>query len=382
MVAGLIAFVIAAYDQVFTPGVPATVLSARAGLLMTTGADVTLDGATVGRVTSITPDGDQARLGISLNPGQVRFIPANVRASIEAPTLFGPKYLSLQVAGHPLAARVRAGQVIEPTATSTEIDTVFANLVSVLNSLHPAKLAATLGAISTALQGRGTQLGDFIAQLNTYVGQFNTSLPAVSADLATAPQVLNTYSSAAPDLLKTLGNLQTTSGTIVSQQAQFDAFLVNLTGMAGTTQSFLAGNEKGLNGTLASLLPTAGLLAQYSPEFPCLFASVNQEGQLNATAKALAMDATFLPGAKPYTAAQNLPKIGADTGPSCYGGPLTKTEAANWPLLRFDDGTENFFSKNESLTLGDPPLATQLFGSSGAQAAEKAAKPTSSGKGH
>jgi phospholipid/cholesterol/gamma-HCH transport system substrate-binding protein len=373
VVAALIAFTILAFDQVFTPGIPATVVSARAGMLMDPGAAVTLDGVTVGRVTSISPVGGQARLGVSLDPGQVRYIPANVRASIQAPTIFGPKYLSLVMPGRPAAQTVRAGQVIEPTQTPTEIDTVFANLVSVLDSVHPAKLAATLGAISTALQGRGTQLGDFIAALNDYVKQFNPELPAVKQDLGVAPRVLGTYASAAPDLVKTLGNLSTTSGTLVSQQAQFDAFLVNLTGMAGTTQSFLASNEQGLAGTMRSLLPTSGLLAGYSPEFPCLFASINTVATMS-NSPALKMNATFLPGVKGYSPTQNLPVIGADTGPSCYGGPINKAQAAHWPRITFNDGTQNFFSSSENLTVGNPPLATQLFGTEGAQAADSAAK--------
>jgi phospholipid/cholesterol/gamma-HCH transport system substrate-binding protein len=357
--------VVLAYDQVFIPGVSATVVSAQAGLLMETGADVTLHGVTVGRVTSVTPAGGQARIGISIDPGQAHFIPENVQASIQAPTIFGPKYLSLVMPGRPAAARVQAGEVIEPTQQATEIDTVFASLMSVLESVQPAKLAATLGAISTALQGRGTELGDFLVQLNDYLRQFNSALPAASADLSAAPQVLKTFSAAAPDLVRTLGNLRTTSGTLVSQQAQFDAFLVNMTGLADTTQGFLSANESGLEETLASLLPTNTLLAGYSPEFPCLFASINQEGQLNASATALAMNATFLPGVEPYTAARNLPEIGADTGPSCYGGPIDKAQAADWPLIRFNDGTQDFFSGNENLTVGSPPLAVQLFGTSG-----------------
>ncbi|MCL2582165.1 MAG: MlaD family protein, partial [Streptosporangiales bacterium] len=149
-VAALIAGTIAAYAQVFTPSVPATVLTGRVGLLMTPGASVTLYGADVGTVTSVTPDGDQARIGISVTPGEVRNIPSNVAASIQAPTVFGPKFLSLRVPARETAKRLQADQVIEPAQTPTEIDTVFANLVTVLDSLHPARLDATLGAISTA----------------------------------------------------------------------------------------------------------------------------------------------------------------------------------------------------------------------------------------
>src|SRR5262249_60675057 len=131
------------------------------------------------------------------------------------------------------AQHVEAGEVIEPAQVFTEVDTVFSNLVSVLNSVHPARLAATLGALATALNGRGAQLGNFIGQLDTYLHEFNPSLPALGDDLATLPTVSNAYAAAAPDLIKTLDNLRVTSGTLVGEQAQFDAFLVDLTGFAG-----------------------------------------------------------------------------------------------------------------------------------------------------
>jgi phospholipid/cholesterol/gamma-HCH transport system substrate-binding protein len=377
LVLAIIGMVILAYDQVFSPGVSATVLSPRAGLLMDSGADVTLDGVTVGRVTSITPVGDsQARLGISLDPSQVGYIPANVQAQIDAPSVFGPKFLNLVPPAQPDVQHVQAGQVIEPAAVSTEIDTVFANLVGVLNSVHPAKLAATLGAISTALNGRGAQLGNFIGQLDAYLHEFNPSLPALGNDLATVPTVANAYAAATPNLLKTLDNLRVTSGTLVGQQAKFDAFLVNLTGFAGNSQSFLADNEHGLTRTLATLLPTQKLLAYYSPEFPCLSASAEEINKISITDN-IVLNTAIVPGSSPYSNPGNLPVVRATNGPSCYGGPLTAAQAAKWGRVDFNDGTGNYFSKNEGLSLGNLSLAQQLFGPSAASAATKASK-----KGH
>lgn len=361
VVAAMAGGVVLGYRQVFTPVVPATVLADRAGLLMYPGADVTLDGVTVGRVTSIEPAGGQARLGIALDPGQVSHIPANVRASITAPTVFGPKYLDLVPPAHPTAQRLRPGEVIQPTAVATEVDTVFASLVAVLATVHPAKVSATLGAISTALQGRGPELGKFIGQLNAYLHQFDPSLPALSADLTVAPKVLRTYAAAAPALISTLDNLRVTSGTLVRQQAAYDAFLLDLSGLAGNARSFLAGNERGLAATLATLAPTSALLARYSPEFGCLFASSAQMVRLSKTGKII-LHSTVLPGQRGYQYPASLPEVRATSGPSCYGGPLTPALAAHYPRVNFNDGTGNFFTKGDGLSPGSPPLAVQLFG--------------------
>jgi phospholipid/cholesterol/gamma-HCH transport system substrate-binding protein len=367
--AAIVVVVVLAYNQVFSPGVPATVVSAEAGLLMQPGADVTLDGVTIGRVTSITPVGNQARIGISVDPSQVGYIPTNVQAQILMPTVFGPKYLNLVVPAHPAAERMQAGQVIEPTASATEIDTVFANLVSVLDTVNPAKLSATLGAISTALQGRGQEIGSFVVQLNSYLKEFNPALPAVGKDLSTIPPVANTYTAAAPDLIKTLDNLRVTSGTIVSQQAQFDALLVDLSGFSSNAQSFLSSNGKSLENTLATLLPTDNLVSYYSPEFPCLFASINQINKISITDN-INLNTAIIPGSNPYTYPSSVPVVKASGGPSCYGGPLTPATAATWPRLSFDDGTASISSN--SLSYGK--LALNLFGSSGASDASSAAK--------
>ncbi len=361
VVAAMAAGTVLAYQQVFSPAVTATVVASRAGLLMYPGADVTLYGVTIGRVTSVTPAGGQARLGIALDPAQVTHIPANVQASIAEPTVFGPKYLDLVMPAHPAAQRLQPGEVIEPTAAPTEVNTVFANLVSLLDSVHPAKLSATLGAISTALHGRGAQLGTFIAELNAYLREFNPNLPALSTDLTAAPPVLRTYAAATPSLVATLDNLHVTSGTLVHQQAQFDAFLLDLTGFSGHTRSFLAVNERGLTTTLATLAPTSALLARYSPMFGCLFASVAQFNRFSVSDKII-LHSTILPGQQGYHYPANLPVMHATTGPSCYGGPITPAQAAHWPHIVFNDGTANFFSRNDSLSPGSPPLAVQLFG--------------------
>ncbi len=376
VVAAITGGVVLAYEQVFTPAVPATVIADRAGLLMYPGTDVTLYGVTVGRVTSIEPAGGQARLGIALDPGQVGHIPANVQASIIEPTVFGPKYIDLVVPAHADAQRLQPGQVIEPTAVATEVNTVFASLVSLLGSVHPAKLSATLGAISTALQGRGSQLGTFIGQLNSYLREFNPNLPALSSDFAVAPGVLRTYAGAAPSLVATLDNLRVTSGTLASQQAQFDAFLLDLAGFAGNTRGFLAGNEGSLAATLSTLAPTTALLAQYSPEFGCLLASIEQFRRLGKSDKII-LQTTPLPGQQGYQYPANLPTMNATSGPSCYGGPLTPAAAAHYPRVAFNDGTASFYSRSDSLSPGSPPLGVLLFGPSAAQV-----KPGQTKAGH
>ena len=54
---------------------------------------------------------------------------------------------------------MHAGQVLDAKHVTVEINTVFEQLTSVLSKIEPEKLNETLGAIATALNGRGEKIG-------------------------------------------------------------------------------------------------------------------------------------------------------------------------------------------------------------------------------
>ena len=144
----------------FTKSVAVTVMSDRAGLLMNPGAKVKLHGAQVGTVSSIEdmPDG-QAAIHLAIEPRRRDLIPANVAVDIVATTAFGAKFVQLNPPAHPSPLSIRAGQVLDAGHVTVEVNSVFQQLTSVLSKIDPAKLNETLGAISTAVHGRGAQLG-------------------------------------------------------------------------------------------------------------------------------------------------------------------------------------------------------------------------------
>ena len=87
---------------------------------------------------------------------------------------------------------MRAGQVLDADHVTVEVNTVFEQLTSVLSKIEPAKLNETLGAIATAFNGRGTQLGQTLSDLNAFLAKFEPSLPNLSHDLAVAADVSST----------------------------------------------------------------------------------------------------------------------------------------------------------------------------------------------
>ena len=115
----------------FRSYVPVTLTSDRSGLVMETNAKVKMRGVQVGRVGQID-DGTKARLTLEIQPDQIRYIPANVQAQISATTAFGAKFVELVYPQNPSGARLTAGAVLRSKNVSTEVNTVFENVVDLL----------------------------------------------------------------------------------------------------------------------------------------------------------------------------------------------------------------------------------------------------------
>lgn len=363
----IVALVIAAYMQVFTPLVTVTLKSERSGLLLQRDSDVTMRSVTIGKVGAVEPDGPSgAAVQVLIDAEQVDFVPANVQGQITAPTLFGPKIVDLVPPPAPTARRISTGDVISAPQVQVEANVVFDNLIVLLQTIEPAKLNSALGALSTSLQGRGDQLGDYAADLNQYLQRLNASLPTLRSDLAMAPGVIDTFADVSPELLRIVGNLTTTSNTIVEEQPALDAFILSFTRFSGRAQSFLEQNDRGLVETLDVLRPTTALLQRYSPMFPCLFNTFNvarqyTERAFGGTVPGLHTLTTFLPGQEPYRYPENLPRLGIDS-PGCYGGAPEPGFVPRHTF--FPDGSPRLDTRDNPPTIGDTPLTVLLFGDS------------------
>src|SRR3954463_10946159 len=83
-----------AYDKV-------TLQTSTLGLQLPERADVKIRGVIVGEVLGFGTDKDGARVTLGLYPDQVGTIPANVTGAIVPKTLFGEKYVALEVPQDP-----------------------------------------------------------------------------------------------------------------------------------------------------------------------------------------------------------------------------------------------------------------------------------------
>src|SRR6195952_2685791 len=250
--------------------VPVTVISDRAGLVMNPDAKVKIRGVQVGQVSSIEslPDGNAA-LHLSMNKSDMHLIPSDVAVDIASSTVFGAKYVQLEAPPGAVTETLQAGQTIQSKHVTVEINTVFQQLVGLLDKIDPAKLNETLGAVATAFDGRGEKFGKALVDFDSLLAKLEPSLPNLSHDIEAAVPTLNAYGDATPDLVSIIENTTKVSNTLVDQQQNLDAFLLSTIGLANTGNEVIGDNRKGLADTLHALLPTTALLNKYHEMVTC-----------------------------------------------------------------------------------------------------------------
>ncbi|HEX6517259.1 MAG TPA: MlaD family protein, partial [Nocardioidaceae bacterium] len=114
----------AIFTKKFVDFVPVTLQASRVGLQMPDYADVKIRGVMVGEVLDRTVGSSGVRLTLGLYPGTMDTIPANVSARIVPKTLFGEKYVALQVPRDPAPGHIEAGDVITESDVAIEVDRV------------------------------------------------------------------------------------------------------------------------------------------------------------------------------------------------------------------------------------------------------------------
>jgi virulence factor Mce-like protein len=255
-------------------------------------------------------------------------IPADVSAMILPKTLFGERYVALSIPRHATGGHLSEGDVIPLDRSSAAIETqkVLNDLVPVLKAVKPAKLSATLSAISHALSGRGKNLGETLVHIDSYLRRLDPSLPDLNADLAALGDVADSYAAAAPDLLSAMSRFTTTSRTLLEQRRQLRDLYATVTTTSADLRNFLAVNEKNIIALNVSAKPVLGVLARYAPEYPCLFrqfaAQVGPENRVFGKGTdhphAGSFTETITVSRGKYVPGRDDPRYLDNRGPRCY----------------------------------------------------------------
>lgn len=329
---------VTAFAGTFRSYIPVTLTSDRSGLVMETGAKVKLRGVQVGRVSGIDGGQGDASLRLEINPDQIRFIPANVGAQIRSTTAFGAKFVDLVYPSDPSPKRLAAGTVLQSANVTTEVNTVFENVVNLLGMVDPAKVNAVLTAVADGVRGQGPRMGEATTDLNEVLKALNDRSDTIREDWRSFKNFNDTYAAAAPDIVAILNSSTTVSTTIADRAQALDTLLLNTIGFAQSGHDLLETSGDKLVQAVNVLEPTTALLMKYNPVYTCWLQGATwtlDHGGYDAwggkDGKSAVYDIALLLGNDAYQYPDNLPIVAAK------GGPGGKPGCGSMP-----DPTKNF----------------------------------------
>ncbi|KDN21314.1 MCE family protein [Amycolatopsis rifamycinica] len=373
----LVTLSIKVYDKDFVTTVPVTLKASRIGNQLAPGGQVKARGVLVGEIRDIRATPQGAEIALALEPDKVDMLPRTVSALLVPKTLFGERYVQLSIPDGERGPHLVAGDVIEQdrSANAVELERVFDNLLPVLQAVQPQKLATTLTAVSTALQGRGEQIGRTLATAADYLTGFTPQLPQFTKDVQDLASVSRLYGDIAPDLLDALTDSAVTLNTVHDEAPDLATVYQQVRGSAGEVRQFLDRNKNNIIALSADSRSALEVAAEYSPSFPCtlkamdaLRAPVDEALGKGTDQPGMHAAVTVTQSRGKYVPGKDDPKYTATGGPRCYPSgvaPTTGTAAvppgtSRHPLLtgtRDDLGVANSPQERELLAT---VLAPQL----------------------
>ncbi len=337
-----------AYDEV-------TLQASKIGLQLPERADIKVRGVIVGEVLDVDADPEGAVLTLGLFKGEIEKVPSDVTGSIIPKTLFGEKYVSLEIPEGSVAddAALEPGTTITRTEVSIEVEKVLSDLYPLLRAVQPAELNMTLNALATALEGRGEQLGANLETLDSYLKRLNPQIPEIVEDLRLTAKVSDTYADVMPEIAEILRNSITTTGTLEDRDAKVRALYQDVAAFSDTSREFLDANGDNLIRLSKLGEQQLRLFAKYAPIYPCLLQGIVNGAPLQAeTFRGFTLHIVLetIPNQPRGYNPRDKPRYGETSAPNCANLPnppgSQKRPTQNQP--DFNDGVDEPTGKGTS----------------------------------
>lgn len=349
---------IMSFQGVFKSADDVTLVTDSAGNSLIPNADVKARGMVVGTVKAINPGSDgKVNVVLGIEPDKLSLLPTDTTARILPKTLFGERYVALQVPENSQgAATLTAGSEIKTDASGNakEVQDLFDRLLPILKAIPPQDLNVTLTSLSDALSGRGEQLGVTFDQLNTIFSKVNQNMPALQGTLRGLASFSQTYSQALPDVIDGLDNLRITGNTLVERQGDLRTLISTLGVAATDTTAFLNTNKVDLINLFIGSKDYLWGLANQSPVFGCTFKNF---ADLVPESRNIVGEGTPNPGVRVglqfvnprgrYLPNQDEPRnFEVNRGPTCYKVPTNGRPFPQYPGGGLADGSYQPPSRN------------------------------------
>ncbi len=233
----------------------------------------------VGSVGKMTVDQWHADVEVRVKPDVV--VPANAVANIGQTSLLGSMHLALDPpTGQTPQGRLHPGATIALTKSSTYPSTeqTLSSLAAIVNGGGLGQIGDIIHNFSTALSGRGPQVRDLIARLDTFVSTLDgqkdnlvASIDGLNRLAATFAGQRNVISTALQKIPPALQVLFKERPRITAALEKLRVFSNTATAVVNDTQADLVTNLKNLEPTikaLADIGPDLDYLLTYAITFP------------------------------------------------------------------------------------------------------------------
>jgi len=231
------------------------------------GDDVRVSGMKVGTISSIQPQGTQAKLVMHVDRGVP--IPADAKAVIVAQNLVAARYVQLTPAYRSSGPTMRDGAVIpiERTAVPVEWDEVKDQLMRLATELGPNSKVSTPSVarfIDSAADALGGGNGDKLRQTLAQLSGVARILANGSGNLVDIIKNLQTFVSALRDsnaqIVQFDNRLATLTSVLDDNKSDIDAALTDLSSAVGEVQRFIAGTRDATSEQIARLADLTQIL--------------------------------------------------------------------------------------------------------------------------
>ena len=339
IVTGLLGGLVLAYGKgMFADEISVTAVVDNAGGSLAKGSDVKSRGVILGKVTSITAENGDVRIGLQLEGPAARRVPRSVQARVMPATVFGTTFVDLVVpdGSDATPTGLAAGQEIrqDQSSPTIELQDTLDDTDRVLSAVKPAQLATTLSSVANALGGRGKELGGTIETLDAYLERLEPHLPLLQEVIRLAAIDLNVLAEVSPDLLASVDNALPTTRTIVAKQRELATTFTDAHELVQTADGFLRDQEQLILRTLANTAKAFDALFDHRAGLADGFRSFIEFAERGTVAFS---DGPFLHtdvfiktgGGVPYSAA-DCPQYGPAQGGNC-GGDGASAQAPSGP---------------------------------------------------
>jgi virulence factor Mce-like protein len=220
------------------------------------GNDVRIAGVLVGKVTSVSLDGDQVRVGMKVKGDHP--IGSGTHADIKIETLLGQMYVDLTPAG---TGSVSHDTITEAdTSTPTGIVPAFQGLGATTGAINGAQLAKSFDVVAQTFKNTPASVRTSLTglqRLSTTIASRNSQLTAL---LAKANGVTTTLASRDVQIAELIHDSNLVLQTVRQQRNVIHDLLIHTSALSKQLEGLVSDNEKVIGPALSQLQGTLSIL--------------------------------------------------------------------------------------------------------------------------